>query len=159
MDQLTFSLGARLVKISQLPESEKDWTARVVTWPLSFWRLLADCAPDGSFSRTYRDCSQAMAAETSQDSCEPFLNTGIVVAGESWMHSTMASRSDAVESFLSAILETTGDLPQRFFLSAKACAGILRRAKRRGRKLPERLRLVLQQVATTPELTAPQADT
>jgi len=34
---------------------------------------------------------------------------------------------------LSDILET-GDLPQRFFLSAKACAGILRRAEKRGKK-------------------------
>ena len=47
---------------------------------------------------------------------------------------------------LSAILEQ-GILPQRFFLSAKACAGILRRAARRGKELHTQLRLALQAVA------------
>ena len=37
---------------------------------------------------------------------------------------------------LSDILET-GDVPQRFYLSAKACQGILRRAEKRGKKLPD----------------------
>ena len=43
---------------------------------------------------------------------------------------------------LSEVLET-GPLPERFFLSAKACSGILRRAEKRGKKLPERLRKAL----------------
>jgi hypothetical protein len=59
---------------------------------------------------------------------------------------------------LSGILET-GDLPQRFFLSEKACAGILRRAEKRGKKLPEPLRLALNQVAGDKTQTLPQADT
>ena len=150
--------AAHLANPSASPESEKEWMTLVATWPLSFWRLLADCAPDGSFSKTYRDCSQAVRGETSPESCEPFLNTGILHAGESSMLNTLASRSDAVESSLSAILET-GDLPQRFFLSAKACAGILRRAKKRGRKLPEPLRLALERVARTLPPTEPQAGT
>jgi hypothetical protein len=41
---------------------------------------------------------------------------------------------DAVSS-LSDILET-GDVPQRYFLSPKACSGILRRAEKRGKELP-----------------------
>jgi hypothetical protein len=41
----------------------------------------------------------------------------------------------------------TGDVPQRFFLSPKACTGILRRAAKRNRKLPEQLRLALVAVA------------
>jgi hypothetical protein len=49
---------------------------------------------------------------------------------------------------LSEVLET-GPLPKRFFLSAKACAGILRRAEKRGKTLPEPLRLALESVATT----------
>jgi hypothetical protein len=47
---------------------------------------------------------------------------------------------------LSDILET-GTVPQRFFLSDTACRGILRRADKRGKELPESLRLALQQVA------------
>jgi hypothetical protein len=41
----------------------------------------------------------------------------------------------------------TGELPPRFSLSAKACAGILRRAQRRGKDLPTMLRQALKQVA------------
>ena len=47
---------------------------------------------------------------------------------------------------LSEVLET-GQIPQRFFLSARACAGILRRAERRGKALPEALRAALEVVA------------
>jgi DNA-directed RNA polymerase subunit RPC12/RpoP len=41
----------------------------------------------------------------------------------------------------------TGDLPQRYFLSAKACAGILRRAAKRGKELPAALLQALREVA------------
>jgi len=47
---------------------------------------------------------------------------------------------------LSHTLET-GVVPQRYFLSAKACSGILRRADKRGKELPTTLRLALEQVA------------
>jgi hypothetical protein len=47
---------------------------------------------------------------------------------------------------LSDVLET-GPLPQRFYLSQKACAGILRRAEKRGKELPLMLRDALQAVA------------
>ena len=44
---------------------------------------------------------------------------------------------------LSEVLET-GPVPERYFLSAAACAGILRRAERRGKKLPEHLEAALR---------------
>jgi hypothetical protein len=47
---------------------------------------------------------------------------------------------------LSDVLET-GPLPQRFYLSQKACAGILRRAEKRGKELPPMLREALEAVA------------
>lgn len=43
---------------------------------------------------------------------------------------------------LSEVLET-GPVPERYFLSKAACAGILRRAERRGKKLPEHLAAAL----------------
>ncbi len=158
MDQLTFSLEGPPASPSASPESEREWMTLVATWPLSFSRLLLDCAPDGSFSRTYRDCSQVIVDGISPKSYVPFLNTGMVHSGECSTLKTSECPSDAVESSLSAILET-GDLQQRFFLSAKACAGILRRAKNRGRKLPDPLRLALEQVAMTREPAEPRADT
>lgn len=47
---------------------------------------------------------------------------------------------------LSQVLET-GLIPQRFFLSGTACAGILRRAEKRGKSLPPSLHAALQAVA------------
>jgi hypothetical protein len=58
------------------------------------------------------------------------------------------SRSAGDVSSLSDVLETQ-PLPQRYCLSAKACSGILRRAERRGKKLPEPLQLALESAATT----------
>lgn len=52
--------------------------------------------------------------------------------------------SDAVVSSLSDILEAPGSVPQQYYLSATACSGILRRAEKRGRKLPDRLRSALE---------------
>jgi hypothetical protein len=65
---------------------------------------------------------------------------------EFWTLSTSEWPSDAAVCSLSDTLET-GIVPQRFFLSATACRGILRRADKRGKELPEALRLALQQVA------------
>jgi hypothetical protein len=47
---------------------------------------------------------------------------------------------------LSDILET-GDVPPQYYLSPKACAGILRRAGNRGKELPPQLQAALQAVA------------
>ena len=61
--------------------------------------------------------------------------------------STPVWRSGASVCSLSDILEDSGSVPQRFFLTPKACAGILRRAGRRGKELPTALRQALEQVA------------
>lgn len=47
------------------------------------------------------------------------------------------------ESTLSEILED--NVPEKYYLSPKACLGILRRAKSKGRKLPDNLRIALEQ--------------
>ena len=65
--------------------------------------------------------------------------------------------SDAAVCSLSAVLED-GPLLPRYFLSSKACAGILRRAAKRGKDLPPALRRALEAVAAsaqTPSATAP----
>lgn len=54
--------------------------------------------------------------------------------------------NDAVACSLSRVLEK-GSIPQRYFLSPKACAGILRRAENRGKTLPEPLLHALMAVA------------
>lgn len=65
--------------------------------------------------------------------------------------------SDASVCSLSAILET-GDHLQRYYLSPKACAGILRRAAKRGKELPAQLMQALLAVVAqdgTPALATP----
>ena len=49
---------------------------------------------------------------------------------------------DAVESSLSAILQD--NVPSKYYLTSKACLGILRRAEERGKDLPEQLELALK---------------
>jgi hypothetical protein len=52
--------------------------------------------------------------------------------------------SVAVASTLSSILEVNA--PEKYYLSAKACEGILRRAERRGKQLPPMLKEALEQM-------------
>lgn len=47
-------------------------------------------------------------------------------------------------STLSQILQE--NVPEKYFLSAKACAGILRRAEKRGKELPTMLKEALEEV-------------
>ncbi len=54
--------------------------------------------------------------------------------------------SDGAASSLSDVLET-GELPRRFYLSGRACRGILRRAVKRGKTLPPALAHALTAVA------------
>jgi len=68
--------------------------------------------------------------------------------GASLMPNISAWPNDADVCSLSQVLETTS-IPQRFFLSGKACAGILRRAEKRGKALPEALRQALEAVSTS----------
>ena len=57
--------------------------------------------------------------------------------GELWMPSTGAFPNVACASRLSSILQV--GVPERYYLSRKACEGILRRASRRGKRLPSLL--------------------
>ena len=54
--------------------------------------------------------------------------------GECWTPNTGESPSVVRESTLSQILEDNA--PEKYFLSARACEGILRRAEKRGKKIP-----------------------
>lgn len=68
--------------------------------------------------------------------------------GGSWMPNISAWPNDAAVCGLSQVLET-GSIPERYFLSSTACAGILRRAEKRGRQLPPALYEALMAVVTS----------
>ena len=61
--------------------------------------------------------------------------------GAQWMPNFSESPKDAEDCFLWQILEE--DVPQKYFLSEKACLGILRRSHLRSKTLPEVLETAL----------------
>ena len=69
--------------------------------------------------------------------------TGIPSHGEHSTLNTGESPSVVVESTLSQILEA--NVPLKYYLSARACAGVLNRAQKRGKPLPEILKTALEQ--------------
>ena len=63
--------------------------------------------------------------------------------GEPWMLSIGEFPNIDCASRLSSILQAC--VPEKYYLSRKACEGILRRASRRGKQLPELLKTALEQ--------------
>ena len=154
MNQLSFLSEEPPANPSASQDSEKDWMIRVATSCLPTLRLLQSIGPSGWFGRM----SPASYPPTGDEILPPYF------AG--WQNSGMGgptecltlnspehpgfpeqSHSDDGVSLLSDILET-GIVPQRYFLSAKASSGILRRAEKRGKALPEALRDALLAAAS-----------
>jgi len=76
---------------------------------------------------------------------ESYWETLSLYAGASSTLNTGASPKDAVASSLSQILQDSP--PSRYYLSRKACLGILRRAYERGKELPPQLETALMMQA------------
>lgn len=64
--------------------------------------------------------------------------------GGDWTHNIGESPNEEKESSLPRILQPMEDVPEKYYLSPRACAGVLRRAQERGKKLPEDLRIALE---------------
>ena len=147
-EQLTFLSEEPPASLSQLQDSEEDWTMTVVTWPSDSVRLLSTSLPAGSFGKM----SQGYSALTEDGTLAPSLGRGSNAGRGSPTAFSMLSFSEspnaAEECSLSDTLEI-GDLPQRYYLSATACSGILRRARKRGKKLPGMLEEALKKTAQT----------
>ena len=128
--------------------------------------------PDGLCGKTYPEHTVPTKAKTSGSSSKnlqgsaprpllfldlresgstmgPLWETVSQLPGAHWTPNTGESPKDAVVSTLSAILQE--DAPRKYYLSAKACAGILRRAEKRGKALPPMLRdaLMAQSMQST----------
>lgn len=144
--QLTFWSEEHLARISAWRGSEREWMERVASSPSSSLILLADCAPDGWSGRTSPASCRSMEDGRLECFSESWGNSGMGSHTEFLTLSTSEFHSAAAASSLSDILET-GDVPRRYFLSARACLGILRRAKKRGKELPTALRSALTSIA------------
>ncbi len=143
---LTFSVVDFPVKISRSPDVGRVFMLNEVDSSSSLPDWLESCAPTGCSSRTSQACSHRVKVKTLKPSSKRFPNSGMRLRGESWTAVISESPNGAVECTLSDILEPT--VPRRFYLSQKAGQGILRRAERRGRKLPTPLREALEALAT-----------
>ena len=150
MQQSSFLLEEHPAKPLASQDSEKDWLILVATSRSPILQLLQSIAPSGWFGRT-SPASCQMEQGLLVPSSEGWQNWGMGSPTEFLTLNTSEFHSGAVACSLSDVLET-GEVPQRYFLSATACRGILRRAERRGKELPEPLRLALEAVAG---LTAP----
>ena len=93
---------------------------------------------------------------THKDTCHPLKCESEAIKQLSMLHANAGGVGsglikDAVECLLLDVMET-GNVPQKFYLSPTACAGILNRAKVRGKKLPpalfQALQIVSKQLAT-----------
>lgn len=171
--QLTFFAAEPPAKPSQSPDFAKDWMIRVATSCSSTLQLLSDIGPDGwhgktspvSFQTTADADLQAFWDCSPGDGLKSLLQDGgmrelsratkaltashgecLTLSLSEWTAFLELSLNDAGVSSLSDILEI-GDVPQRFYLSPRACAGILRRADKRRKTLPAQLRQALQSVA------------
>ena len=142
---------------SALQDSEKDWQTRVATSCLPLVPLLQSIGPAGWFGRTSPVSCHQTAGGTLAPSSGSWQNSGmgsptafLTLSTSEWNHTLAPSLKDDGVCSLSDILEDSGSVPQRYFLSARACAGILRRAARRGRSLPTALKASLENVARAP---------
>jgi hypothetical protein len=77
--------------------------------------------------------------------------------GGSWTPNISAWPNDAAVCSLSQVLEKDS-IPPRYFLSEKACAGILRRAEARGKTLPEQLLSALRSSADAEKSSQKSSD-
>ena len=141
--------------------SPEDFPARIslllanvlvypVVVPASSGKLYASLEnsnQSGLSLKTSLDFCRLTEDKTWESSSGRWATSGMGSPTECWTLSTSESPSVAVECSLSDVLETQGEHLQKYLLSAKACAGILRRATRRGKQLPEKLQSALEAVA------------
>ncbi len=176
MNQLTFLSEAHRASHSQSPDCEAVSPTLAAVSCLPTLKSLDVTGLDGLSGRMSPESCRADEDGTLVPSSGRWGNWGMGGPTASWTlngsehNGTHApSRSDGGVSSLSDVLET-GELPPRFYLSAKACAGILRRATKRGKALPPMLEQALRQAASnapsepsvptpTPELTADKTPT
>ena len=137
MSQLTFFAEERPASHSASQVCEADWLTHVATSCLSLVPLLQSTGPDGWYGKTSPVSCHQTADGTLAPSSGSWQNSGMgsptgfwTLSTSEWNHTLAPSLSDDGVCSLSDILEDSGSVPQRYFLSAKACAGILRRAEK-----------------------------
>ena len=153
--QLTFLSEERPASRSVSRDFARDLLTHAATSCSPILPSLDAISPVGWSGRTSPASCHPRKDGTLQPFSEGWKNAGIMRPGEcltlnlsEWTAMEGLSLKDEGVCSLSDILET-GDVPQRYFLSAKACRGILRRAAKRGKELPPQLARALAASATS----------
>ena len=119
-------------KMSQAASAQARRTGRISG--LSWRKLLDYIAPDYQFLDLSSDAGNLLGQYE--------WTTRSALHGGCWLRNTGASPRDAIESFLSQILQERP--PKKYYLTTAACLGILRRAEERGKPLPKALDTALR---------------
>ena len=129
------------------PASGPVLGATVAVSGLSSTGSCPSCGHDGRLLRMSPDFYPAIKDATLPSSSTAWTTSGSMSRGRYWTRSTSESRNAADACSLSQVLED--EAPSKFYLSARAAAGILRRAERRGKELPLNLRSALQALVSS----------
>lgn len=143
---LTASTAASPARTSAWPASGAVYPASAAVCGLSSNASCARCGLAGASSKTSLDSSPQTEEETLDSFSGRWLSAGMAWRGGLWTRNSSERPSVVVESCLSDVLETTPP-PVRYWLSARAAMGILRRAENRKKTLPTRLLEALQKLA------------
>ena len=145
MEQLTLLSEEALAKLSASQDCGRRWTIREASSCSDISELAIELIQNGSCGKTSPGYFPRITDALSAHSLRPWPNSGLMAGplGECWTLNSSEWPSDADVSTLSSTLET-GDVPRRYFLSARACAGIIRRAGKRGKPLPADLMQALE---------------
>ena len=119
-------------RMSQATSAQARRTGRISG--LSWRKLLDYIAPDYQFLDLSSDAGNLLGQY------EWTIRSAL--HGGCWLRNTGASPRDAIESFLSQILQAHP--PKKYYLTTAACLGILRRAEERGKPLPKALDTALR---------------
>ena len=119
-------------RIFQAASAQARRTGRISG--LSWRKLLDYIAPDYQFLDLSSDAGNLLGQY------EWTIRSAL--HGECWLRNTGPSPRDAIESFLSQILQAHP--PKKYYLTTAACLGILRRAEERGKPLPKALDTALR---------------
>ena len=142
------SVGDSPAKTSRWQEGVRDWQENGQDFGGSSIASLVSYLPPGFSSRMSLACCPATKDGTWPSSFTGWKSWGTGGVTGFLTANISESRNAAAASLLSDILEESVD--PKYFLSPKACAGILRRSEKRGKKLPERLEKALKGVVSTP---------
>ena len=143
--QLTLFAGDSPVRISALLEAARDWLESEADFGSSSIAFLRSLGRDCALSKMSPAFYPATQEGTLPSSFKGWSNSGIASPGGYLTLNIFESPSDAVVCSLWEVLEP--DALPKYSLSPKACAGILRRARKRGKELPETLRQALEAVS------------